>query len=362
MPYWSVYLDHLGFSALEIGQLMAIFLFTKVLAPNLWASLADRLVAKRGGSLVMLKFSTFFTLAFYSLLYLTSGFWPVAAAMLLYCFFWNASLPQVEAATLNHLPNKQQYGRVRLWGSIGFIITVTCVGLIMDIHGPSIILSAGALSLAALFLGSLLMQDKPRAPANDELRSVSLSTLINFKVGVLLTLCFLMQLSHAPLQTFMSLYLSDYGYSNFQIGLLWTTGVIFEIVIFIYAYKILNSFRLSSLLTFTFFITSLRWFMIGAVPEIPLAVFVAQALHALSFGLYHAVMMQIINRLFIGNYQIRGQALYSSVTFGLGGAIGSFISGYIWSGIGKQELFLLAGVLMLLVSLFSLKFTHKLTS
>lgn len=365
MPYWSVYLDYLKFSALEIGQLMAIFLFTKMLAPNIWATIADKVTARTGSSLGILKFATLATVLIYLFMNVVEGFWPVAIVMLGYCIFWNASLPQLEAATLNHLADKQQYGKVRLWGSLGFIFTVMIVGGLMDFTGPQAILPAGAIALMALFFASLFMQSKktntvdvpqPAAPTK-----VPVSELLNPKVLVLLLLCLLMQISHSPLHTFMSIYLSDYGYSRFEIGVLWSVGVVFEILIFIGAATILKKWRLSTLLTFTFFVAATRWFLVGFFPDFVFIVFITQAMHAITFGLYHAVMIQLIDQLFVGHYQVRGQALYSSVTFGLGGAIGSYASGYIWQEFGKQQLFLAAGFLMLSVFVLSIFVTPKLT-
>lgn len=367
MPYWSVYLDHLGFSAKEIGQLMAIFLFTKVLAPNVWATLADYMAAKYGSSLGILKFATLATVIIYVSLYFVDGFWSVAAVMLGYCVFWNASLPQLEAATLNHLSDKRAYGKVRVWGSLGFIVTVVGVGRLLDVTGPSGILEAGGLALLLLFFASLLMtggRGRVKTALKVDLNSnkVNVRELLNTRVIILLVLCFFMQLSHAPLQTFMSLYLTEYGYSNTQIGLLWAVGVVFEIGVFLVAHRLTSHFKLSNLLTFTFFVAAIRWILVATFPEIPVVVFLTQAMHAITFGLYHAVMIQLIDRLFVGRYQIRGQALYSSITFGLGGAIGSYTSGYIWSDLGKQELFLVSGILMLVVTVVSLAITRKLTA
>ena len=377
MPYWGVYLDHIGFSAKEIGKLMAIFLATKMIAPNIWAWIADLLVARRGSAMGMVKLATLLTVLIYCLLYFADGFWPVAIIMLGYCVFWNATLPQLEAATLNHISDKKQYGRIRLWGSIGFIVTVSLSGLTMDYTGPAAILPFGAVALALLFFSSLLMnshslQSQAGESANTEKACERLNSqtskesdkrlleVLNARVITLLVLCLLMQLSHAPLQSFMSLYLAEYGYSSFQIGLLWSVGVICEIVVFIFAYRLLAAYSLSALLTFTFLCAAARWLLIGLFPDMAIVVVLTQASHAITFGLYHAVMMQLIDRFFVGATQIRGQALYSSITYGLGGAVGSYLSGYIWSDIGKQELFLLSGLLMLLVTAFSYIFTSRL--
>jgi len=361
MPYWSLYLDHKGFSAKDIGQLMAIFLFTKMVAPNIWAALADRISIRNGNVLALLKVATLMAFAIYLLMYSVNGFWPVAGVMFGYCVFWNASLPQLEAATLNHLDDKRDYGRVRLWGSIGFIVTVFGVGVLMDFTGPSLMLTAGAIALGALFLSSMLMNGPSRSSELSDNEPVSLLAILDLRVLVLMFLCILMQVSHAPLQTFLSLYLLEYGYSNSQIGLLWTTGVIFEIGVFMIAFRLLEKFRLSSLLTLTFIASMIRWTLLASFPFLPIVVFVTQAMHAITFGLYHIVMIQLIDRFFVGAYQVRGQALYSSLTFGLGGAIGSFLSGYLWTDYGKQELFYLCGLLMLIVSLISLFVMPRIT-
>ena len=257
----------------------------------------------------------------------------------------------------------------------------------MDYTGPAVILPFGAVALGLLFFSSLLMNSNALTKQADnegntaqasqisgsqtsysqasnsqtsKERGERLAEVLNARVITLLVLCLLMQLSHAPLQSFMSLYLADYGYSSFQIGLLWSVGVICEIVVFIFAYKILGRYSLSALLTFTFLCAATRWLLIGLFPDIAFVVVLTQASHSITFGLYHAVMMQLIDRFFVGTTQIRGQALYSSITYGLGGAIGSYLSGFIWSDIGKQELFLLSGMLMILVTTFSYFFTSHL--
>ena len=107
------------------------------------------------------------------------------------------------------------------------------------------------------------------------------------------------------------------------------------------------------LLTFTFLIAAIRWYLVAAFPENIVMILISQTMHAITYGLYHIVMIQLIDRFFVGRYQIRGQALYSSITFGLGGAVGSILSGYIWSYFGQNELFYYSGLLMFLVMLVS---------
>ena len=368
VPYWGLFLQSRGFNPTEIGQLMAIFLLTKLIAPNVWASIADNMTVKKGSSLSLLKQAAFVTFILYCLMFLVESFWATAAVMFSFCIFWNASLPQLEAATLNHLQDRRdKYGQVRLWGSVGFIVMVQSLGLIMDVTGPEAILPAGAIAILSVFFASLLLR-KPNKQADEKLvindpdisqdKPIKLLSLVNKNVVFLLTLCVFMQVSHAPWHTFFSIYLEGYGYSKSSIGALWSIGVVFEILVFIVGYKLLQRFRLADLLTFTFLIAAIRWVMVASFPESGWLVLITQIMHSVTYGLYHSVMIKLIDRLFQGRYQIRGQALYSSITFGLGGAIGSFISGHIWTVYGQNELFMVSGLMMLLVFVISLFFTR----
>ena len=370
VPYWGLFLQSRGFNPREIGQLMAIFLLTKLIAPNIWASIADNMTAKKGSSLSLLKQAALVTFLLYCLMFVVDSFWATAAVMFSFCIFWNASLPQLEAATLNHLQDRRdKYGQVRLWGSVGFIVMVQLLGLIMDMTGPVAILPAGALALLSVFFSSLMMRstntvgvetlsDAEQKKTPQE-KPVKLLSLIDKNVVFLLALCVFMQISHAPWHTFFSIYLEGYGYSKSSIGALWSIGVVFEILVFIIGYKLLQRFRLADLLTFTFLIAAVRWIMVASFPESGWLVLITQVMHSITYGLYHSVMIKLIDRLFQGRYQIRGQALYSSITFGLGGAIGSFISGHIWTVHGHNELFMVSGLMMLVVFIVSLLFTRN---
>ena len=126
-PYWSVYLKHLSFNAIEIGQLTALFMFTKLIAPFVWGWLADH----TGKRLKWVRLAAFLTIPSLLLIFFNQSYFWIAFAMFLFGFFWNASLPQFEALTLNHLGKKSSdYSKVRLWGSVGFIIAVACLPLL----------------------------------------------------------------------------------------------------------------------------------------------------------------------------------------------------------------------------------------
>ena len=121
VPYWGLYLQDQGLTPLAIGELMAILTGTKLVAPNVWGWLADR----TGAGMRLVRLACLLAALTFMAIFLARSFWTIAAVMFVASFFWNAALPQMEAITFNHLgPRANRYASVRLWGSIGFILTV----------------------------------------------------------------------------------------------------------------------------------------------------------------------------------------------------------------------------------------------
>jgi PPP family 3-phenylpropionic acid transporter len=154
--------------------------------------------------------------------------------------------------------------------------------------------------------------------------------------------------SHGPYYTFYSIYLEANGYSAHLIGILWAVGVMAEIVIFLMMHRLLPRYGPRNLLIVTLLLTSLRWLLIGFYVNNLGVLFVAQLLHAFSFGVFHAVGIALVHQYFTGSHQGRGQALYSSVSFGAGVAVGSIISGLVWDSWGARLLFSFAACCTLL--------------
>jgi PPP family 3-phenylpropionic acid transporter len=86
----------------------------------------------------------------------------------------------------------------------------------------------------------------------------------------------------------------------------------------------------------------LRWLLVGLFVDLALVQVAAQTLHAASFGTFHAAAIHQVHRYFPGATQGRGQALYNSISFGVGGAFGSLVSGLLWSGVGASLTFVVA--------------------
>ena len=334
-PYWPLYLQSLGFDPLQIGELMAILLVTKIVSPNLWAWIADhsRQALPVARIAAMLAFTCFLGL------YWARAFWWVALVMLAFSFFWHAVLPQVETATFNHLGvEARRYGRVRLWGSFGFILFVLALGPVVERYGAAAALPAVAFALLCVWIATVLIPEPDRSATI--LHGVKFSSLFKEReVRVLLLCCLLMQASHAPYYTFFSIYLSEYGYSKSLIGGLWAFGTLCEVGVFYFMHTLHLRFSAAMLLVFSFVATAVRWLLVAMYPEWLSLVVFTQSLHAVTFGVYHAAALQLIRVRFKGKNQHRGIALYGSVSFGVGGALGSFLSGHLWAGAGPGATF-----------------------
>lgn len=344
VPYWPLYLSHLGFSPQEIGFLVAIPMATKMIGPNLWGWLADRLhchlLAVRVGSIVA-------AIGFAPLLYL-DGFWGIALALVFSTFFWNAALPQQEVITLEHLSrigavDGEGYGRIRLWGSVGFIVTVIGIAPIVSAYGIAIIVPI-CLALYVCMAGSAFVTP-PTSIATSGPSSTSLWQVIRspYVVAILLA-CFFIQVSHGAYYGFFSLHLQTHGYSETLIGLIWALGVIAEVGVFLWMDALFRRFTLRQLLLVSALATAGRWQIAAWLVDSSWILIPSQLLHLATFGIYHAVAIQLVRRSFPRVLQGQGQALYSSVSFGLGGAVGAWISGQLWAAYPPETTWVAASV------------------
>jgi len=335
VPYWNLYLKELDYTATQTGILIGILMATKVIAPNIWGWIADR----TGKRMAIVKLGCLFAAITYAGMLLNQEFWWLVLIIFIFSFFWNAALPQFEATTFNHLGDQEHhYSSIRLWGSIGFVIAVVGLGYVFEsvsiLQLPVYILSL----LIGIWLVSLLVPESAAGylPMDHEpLRQVLTKPQV---VGLLLA-CFCMQASHGPYYAIYSRYMESFGYGVSEIGWLWALGVIAEVIIFIYMFRIFKRYSLRELLLVSLFLAIIRWLLIALVPEnLPLMLF-AQLLHAATFGVYHAAAIRLIHQLFTGPHQGKGQALYSSLSFGAGGAVGSLYSGFAWDYIGRPAVF-----------------------
>ncbi len=355
VPYWGLFLQNRGFDAVAIGELMAILMATKIVAPNIWGWLGDHL----GHRMAIVRFASLVSLLVFLGMFFAEGFWAIALVMTLYSFFWNASLPQFEVVTFNYLGRRvAHYARIRLWGSVGFIVTVIVLGILVDHQGTEVVLPALTVIFIGIWLGSLLVRDpnpQPHLPDQPSLLSVlRRPAIVAFFAAV-----FLMQMSHGPYYAFYSIYMEEQGYSKTLIGELWALGVLAEVVLFVVMHHMLHRWGARLVLVVSLLLAALRWLVIGYYPDSIAMLLFAQLLHAATFGTFHASAIHLVHHYFPGKLQGRGQALYASVSFGAGGALGSLGAGYAWDSVGATVSFTLAAGIALIGAVISWLYIDK---
>ena len=355
VPYWPLYLKSLNFSAIEIGELMAIVMGSKILAPYLLGWLSDYLQKR----LIIIQVSLLFTVAAFAAVLTYQSYWWFVVVMTVFGFFWNASLPLFEALTLDYLAsNTSRYSHIRLWGSIGFIMSVVALPLIIDENGIALLPLLMLSLLIANGISSLLVKDKVESILQVESADI-FEVLKKPIVIALLLACALQSLSHGAYYTFFSIYLEDHGYSRSMTGLMWALGVLAEVVLFLVVYRLFHRFGTYRLFAFALLVTSLRWVILALMVDSFAFLVLSQLLHAASFGLFHATAISLTHQLFPGRLHARGQALYAGISFGLGGAVGNLLSGYTWDSMGSTWTFLVSALIALLGAIIAAKFVTK---
>lgn len=355
-PFFSIYLKAVGLSPVEIGTVMALPAVARMTAPHLWGWLADA-----GGVMRVVRATTLAGLMCWLGMFAGTAFVWICAVAFALSFFLSAAIPLVDSTTLLRLGERTgDYGRIRLWGSIGYMVAVVAVGYLLDFFHVSallwivLVLIAGTLALGL----SIPETDRPphmeAGPISHILKRPAVMALIAGSA--------LMVAAHGPYYSFYSIHLVSHGYSKGMTGWLWALGVLCEIGIFFWLPRLYGAFTLRQILIASFALAVVRFLVIGWGADSLALLLFAQTLHAATFGSFHAAAIGIVHRLFRGRHQARGQAIYGSLTYGVGGTVGSLASGYGWEQFGAGQTFTLAagaaGLGMLIV-LWKLKLDER---
>jgi len=340
VPYWGIYLQSENFSPSSIGILLSLFQISRIVAPNFWGWLADH----TGHRVKWIKLTSFLGLIGFIGVFWAKGFFWIFLVMSALSLFTSSTLPLAESLTLAHLATTDgHYSRIRLWGSIGFIVASLFLGYLIDLQGINILLWVLLITQAIIFFLSNTIPEAKEI--HHKKNDLSIWKIIKTpSVVALLIGCTLMVSAHGVLYNFYSIYLKEHGYSSATIGWLWAVGVICEIFIFMLMPKILRRYSLKTILLISLFLGVIRFILIGASPDQFYLLLIAQMFHAATFGSFHAASIEVIAYFFKGRNQSRGQAIYNSVAYGIGGTIGGLGGGYLIQYLGGQLGFIIAAI------------------
>jgi len=336
-PYWSLYLHKLGQDAATISILMSLWYATRVVAPSLWGYA----VARSPRPIRWLHLGCALTFASFLAFVRPLDFAGLFAAMCVFCFAYNAVMPQFEALTLSHLTGRsERYGSIRMWGSIGFIAVVGVLGVLLDRFGadrlPLLMLPLFAGLLATSFVNDYGGEQRRRENADASFYAY----LKRREVAAFLVSALLMQISFGSFYTFFAIYLGEHGYGAGAVGAFWTIGVGFEIAVFFFGAPLLTRWDARHVVAAALVCACLRWLVTALFPDSVALIAFAQMLHAITFAGFFAGSMQLLAEFFPGRMNGHGQGVFYGFSSGIGGVSGALLSGLIWKHGGGQAAFL----------------------
>jgi len=318
-----------GYSKSEIGTVYAIAPFMRFLLPFIF----KYYVELNGKIYLIALFLTFFA----SLLFMGTvhNFYLHLLSNAIFGASMGIILPYVETISLHQL-SKKVYGKIRLWGSVGFILIALWLGQ----AGATPMQTIYYLTLTALLtwiFGYFVLQydQGKKGEEESDAKGFSLQRYWAFWVSI-----FLMQMAFGGFYTFFTIYETEQGISKEIISYLWSFSVLCEILMLYFQGKLLEN-NLLNILKFATLITAFRWFLLYLFPNSLEITFFSQSLHAISFALYHTASITYVFSLY--RQKRLAQQFFLGISFGLGGGIGSWIAGQMYG----EYLFLMEGVITL---------------
>ncbi len=340
LPYFNLYCYYLKFSSTQIGILSASQSLMKLISPLLWAYLADQAWSRKKISLTTSLASA---VIFVTCLFITN-FKIMLISITLYGFFRTAIVPLMEATTWETIEAEGgEYGKIRLWGSVGFILTSFATGRILDIWPLKFVLYGISLLSFLLFLTTLKIPKEIPQEKSMKRQDHIFSLALKPSMPAFIMISTFMQISHGTYYGFFTIYMEGLGFSRSVIGLSWGLSVLCEIILMMRYQHWFGKTRPEAVLVLACFAATWRWWIMAYSHSLVFILF-GQLLHAFTFGALHVASLTYLNQKVPPELRTSGQGLLSSVSYGLGGMIGLALSGFLYDSLGARRLFSLSSL------------------
>ncbi|MEM6050347.1 MFS transporter [Erwinia sp. P7711] len=339
MPFWPVWLEYKGISPSGIAVLTALSFALKIVFTPVVSKIVDR-TGQRREAVIVLACGLFTSIILFSQ---TDSFIPIMLMTILSFACWSPIMSLAESlATVTAREQKFDYGKVRLWGSVGFMAVAIFSGKLLEHFGEPALLWSICGAAGLLFISSCLL---PKVSVS-MVKNKDVNTSIFFKskwfIWFLIATT-LIQGSHAAYYTFGSIYWRAEGLSDQIIGLLWGSSMAVEVMVFAFGRSILSRLGPVNVLAIGGAAAAFRWLVIGSNDNLILLL-IAQCLHALSFGACHFAAMQIITDKVDASLSSTAQGIYSAFSMGLGMGVFVLLSGPLYSSLLGGTFYVMSAV------------------
>ena len=328
LPFWPLWMQARGLTPEDIGIVMGVGMLMKVVANPVIAGFADRTGTRRK-PLIFLSVVAALT---FSCFWLTNNFWPILIVTMAFFLFWSPIIPLTESLAMHYnTTGILDYGRIRLWGSLTFIIAAAGGGWLLTGRGHDIIYWILLVSILIVFIFALMLPGG-RLPASSARHSLSpfLGVLKDRRFIFFIFATGLIQTSHIIYYTFGTIHWQKVGHSEAVIGWLWIEGVVAEVIVFIWGSWLIKKVGPLHLITLAGLAGMIRWYGTGTTDALPALLFL-QTLHGATFGVTHLGAIHFIAQHINTSISATAQSVYAAAVSGIGFSIASLASGHLYS-------------------------------
>lgn len=339
--YYNLYFKSINLTSSQIGTINSIAKAVALLSLPLWGILSDYYKANKKLLLITVSGALVSSLLFLTV----DSFWLIVLIMTMFLTFFLSTVPLADAQLLGHLgENSKQYGKYRIWGSIGYTAVVAVVGLFIEKTAP---INIFYLSAVVYLVTLIIIPKLPEEDVSIEVGSLDkFKTLLNKEnLLIFILFTFFINLTFETNNIYFPIYVVDHGGKEFLVGAALMIAATSEMSIFYFSEEIMERFKIKYIFLVSASAFAFRWFLLSKFPLAP--VFLAsQLLHSLTFGLFHVTAVNYINEICGDRFKATGQNLYATAK-GISGIVGSFIGGFIYQNLGGSTLYLYLSLIAL---------------
>ncbi|WP_338024251.1 MFS transporter [Aquibacillus albus] len=344
LPFLPLFLHYQNFNSIEIGTIMGVSPLISIFAQPFIGFVSDKYkTIKR--LLILLYFAV---IAASFGIFFFGDFWIVFLSFIVFHFALSPCTPLIDSMCIQSLGTKRKhdYGKIRLWGSVGFALTAIISGPILSWVGiDKIYILLWLITLLTIFLISFL-KDQNQSTTPVHLKGVA-EVINNKKFVVFLLLCLLVMIPHRTNDTMIVLHLENLGATTLLVGLAFGLAAASEVPVFYFLTKKMSEYNPLLLLGIVATIYTVRWALYGLITS-PFIIALFQLSQGITFGLFWLIALQTAVSFVPNHLRSTGQALLTSTCFGLGGAIGGTVGGWILDHLGSMVMYRVMALLTLI--------------
>lgn len=341
-PFLPVFFRDRGLSPAAIGGLLALLPAIQAAVPFGFTALAEA----RGTGRRLFRVAATGTALAFALFALPGPAWVLALAMAGYAAIKSPLIPFANAMAFSLLPERERFGHLRVFGSLGYIAAAVAVGFALEAAGAGVVLLGGTLALLAAAAVATGPLPEPTLRGAD-LKGAWAEVLRNRALCWFLAASLLVRVSGGTHITFFTLYLRELGIGEGLAGVAWAVGVAAEVAVMLAWPFLVRRIPLRLLLVLGFGATAVRWVAVTLTAS-PVFLVLIQGLHGLTFGVTYLASVHLMDSEAPPALRASGQALYAAVAFGLAGLLGNGLAGLLAEGLALETLFRLSGLVALL--------------